>query len=271
MTDMKHYAGLTFETLRISEDQPHVLRVVMSRPASRNALNTQMGRDLVSFFEELALAPGDVRCVILTGEGEQAFCAGGDLKERRGMTDDAWQRQHAVFERMVRALLDCPVPIIAAVNGAAFGGGCEIALCCDFIYAADHARFAQTEVTLGIIPGGGGTQTLPRAVGERRAKELILTGRALTAQDAFAWGLANAVFPSADLQAQASDTAATIARNGPLSVRQAKQSIHRGLQMSLREGLAFEIEAYNRLVPSRDRIEGVTAFNEKRAPRFQGR
>ena len=115
------------------------------------------------------------------------------------MTDEAWTRQHVIFERMVRALIDCPVPIIGAVNGAAYGGGCEIAGCCDFLYAAETARFALTEVTLGIMPGGGGTQTLPRAVGERRAKELILTGKPFTASEARAWGLVNEVFPLADL------------------------------------------------------------------------
>ena len=159
----------------------HVTIVRLNRPDASNALNTQMGRDLVRYFEDAALDPKSLRCIVLTGAGDKAFCAGGDLKERRGMTDEAWTRQHVIFERMVRALIDCPVPIIGAVNGAAYGGGCEIAGCCDFLYAAETARFALTEVTLGIMPGGGGTQTLPRAVGERRAKELILTGKPFTA------------------------------------------------------------------------------------------
>ena len=169
--------------------------VRLNRPDASNALNTQMGRDLVRYFEDAALDPKSLRCIVLTGAGDKAFCAGGDLKERRGMTDEAWTRQHVIFERMVRALIDCPVPIIGAVNGAAYGGGCEIAGCCDFLYAAESARFALTEVTLGIMPGGGGTQTLPRAVGERRAKELILTGKPFTAAEAHAWGLVNEVFP----------------------------------------------------------------------------
>ena len=187
------------------------------------------------------------------------------------MTDEAWTRQHVIFERMVRALIDCPVPIIGAVNGAAYGGGCEIAGACDFLYAADTARFALTEVTLGIMPGGGGTQTLPRAVGERRAKELILTGKPFTAAEAHAWGFVNEVFPLSELMPAALATAARIARNAPISTRQAKLSIHRGLQLSLRDGLALEIEAYNRLVPTEDRREGVLAFNEKRTPNFRGR
>ncbi len=263
--------GQEFETLRLSRPAPHVLEVTLARPEAMNALNTQMGRDLVALFEAIALDPADLRCIVLTGDGDKAFCAGGDLKERRGMTDEQWQRQHVVFERMVRALLDCPVPIIGAVNGAAYGGGCEIAACCDFLYAADHARFAQTEVKLGIMPGGGGTQTLPRAMGERRAKELILTGRPFTAAQAESWGLVNRVLPLAELLPEARATATTIAGNAPIATRQAKLSIHRGVQMSLRDGLAFEIEAYARMVPTQDRHEGVLAFNEKRVPRFQGR
>ena len=201
--------------------------------------------------------------VLLTATGSKAFCAGGDLKERNEMTDQAWQAQHLVYERMVRAVMNCPVPVIAAVNGAAYGGGCELAACADFIYAADTARFAQTEVKLGIIPGAGGTQNLPRAVGERRAKELILTGDVFTSQQARDWGLVNLVCAADELQTFALKTARKIAANGPVAVRQAKQAISRGMQMSLSDGLAFEIEAYNRTIPTQDRREGVAAFNEQ--------
>jgi enoyl-CoA hydratase/carnithine racemase len=208
--------------------------------------------------------------VILTGSGQKAFCAGGDLKERNGMTDAQWQAQHLIYERMVRAIMGCPMPIIAAVNGAAYGGGCELAAMADFAYAARHARFAQTEVKLGIIPGAGGTQNLARAVGERRAKELILSGRVFSAEEALEWGLVNAVFEAKTLLAKTEATAEQIAANGPVAVRQAKQAITRGLQMSVADGLAFEIEAYNRTVPTKDRLEGVAAFNEKRVPKFNG-
>jgi enoyl-CoA hydratase len=261
----------TFETLLIETTAVHVATVTLNRPEAMNALNTQMGRDLVALFEDIALGQHDLRCIVLTGRGTRAFCAGGDLKERRGMTDEAWTRQHVIFERMVRALLDCPVPIIGAINGAAYGGGCEIAACCDFLYVSDAATFALTEVKLGIMPGGGGTQTLPRAVGERRAKELILTGRSFSAREACAWGFANASCAPDELMKAALETAKVIAGNAPISVRQAKQSIHRGLQMSLRDGLAFEIEAYNRMVPTEDRREGILAFNERRPPQFKGR
>ena len=186
------------------------------------------------------------------------------------MTDEAWGKQHLIYERMVRAVLDCPLPLIGAINGAAYGGGCEITAAIDFVYAADHARFALTETSLGIIPGAGGTQTLARAVGERRAKELIMSARPFSADEALQWGLVNAVYPLDQLMAAALETAQRIAANAPIAVRQAKQSIHRGLQMSLADGLAFEIEAYNRTVPTKDRLEGVLAFNEKRKPNFQG-
>jgi len=260
-----------YPTLLLATPEPHVLLVTLNRPESANAFNTQMARDLLHLFEALALDPGESRCVVLTGAGRKVFCAGGDLKERDGMTDEAWGRQHLVFERMIRAVIDCPLPIVGAINGAAYAGGCEIAAATDFLYAADTARFAQTETTLGIIPGAGGTQTLARAIGERRAKELILSGRPFTAAEALAWGLVNAVFPQDRLLEEALAAAARIAANAPIAVRQAKQAIHRGLQMSLADGLAFEIEAYNRTVPTEDRREGVRAFNEKRKPRFRGR
>jgi enoyl-CoA hydratase/carnithine racemase len=172
---------------------------------------------------------------------------------------------------MVRAMIGCPVPIIAAVNGAAYAGGMEIALCADFIYAATHARFALTEVTLGIMPGAGGTQNLPRAVGVRRAKEILLTGKPFSAQDGFEWGMVNRVCSAEGLVAEALETAATIAGNAPISTRQIKQSVNMGQNMDLQSGLMFEIEAYNRMVPTEDRREGIRAFNEKRKPVYQGR
>ena len=259
-----------YKTLLKSQPEPHILKIEMNRPEAANAFNTQMAHELTDLFEQLSLDTGDCRVVLLTAIGSKAFCAGGDLKERNGMTDQAWQAQHLVYERMVRAVMSCPVPVIAAVNGAAYGGGCELAACADFVYAADTARFAQTEVKLGIIPGAGGTQNLPRAVGERRAKELILTGDVFTSQQARDWGLVNLVCAADELQTFALETARKIAANGPVAVRQAKQAISRGMQMSLSDGLAFEIEAYNRTIPTQDRREGVAAFNEKRPPKFSG-
>jgi enoyl-CoA hydratase/carnithine racemase len=259
-----------FETLAVDAVQPGLLRVTLNRPQAANALNTQMARDLLALWSGLAADPGEVRCVVLTGAGERAFCAGADLKERHGMSDADWQAQHVIFERQYWALLDVPVPVIAAVNGHAYAGGLEMMLACDFAYAVPGARFALTEVTLGIMPGAGGTQLLPRAIGERRAKEIILTGRPFPAEDARAWGLVNRLVEREALMDEALAAAAAIADNAPLAVRQAKKAIHAGLQLDLRSGLLFEIEAYNRLVPSADRREGIRAFNEKRKPRFTG-
>ena len=182
-----------------------------------------------------------------------------------------WQTQHELFERGFMALMEFPLPVVAAVNGHAFGGGLEIALCCDFIYASSAARFALPEVRLGIMPGGGGTQNLARAAGERRAKELILSGRQFTAAEGVDWGIFNRACESASVLNDALETARAIAENAPLSVRQAKKSIRYGLQTDLLTGYRFEIEAYNRLVDTEDRREGVRAFNEKRKPVFRGK
>ncbi len=261
----------TYATLQMSQPQPHTLLISLNRPEIANAMNTQMGLDLLDLFHGIGGAPNEQRCIVLTGTGPRAFCAGGDLKERNGMTDQQWQDQHLIFERAIRAIVQCPVPTIAAVNGAAYAGGMEIALCTDFIYAAEHARFALTEVTLGIMPGAGGTQSLPRAVGGRRAKEILLTGKPFTAQQAFDWGMVNRICAVETLLAEALETAAVIAANAPISTRQIKQSVNYGLNMDLASGMMFEIEAYNRMVPTEDRREGIRAFNEKRKPNFQGR
>lgn len=260
-----------FETLSVARDGEHILVVTLNRPEASNAMNTQMGLDLMHVFERFQIELDGLRCVVVTGRGDKAFCAGGDLKERRGMTDEAWKGQHAIYERMLRAIMTCPLPVMAAVNGAAYGGGCELAAACDFVYASTNARFALTEVTLGIMPGAGGTQNLPRAVGTRRGMEIILTGSPFTAEQGEAWGLVNKVTAPEKLLEETLATARRIAGNAPISVRQAKQAVLRGSQMSIWDGLAFEIEAYNRMVPTEDRREGVLAFNEKRKPNWRGK
>jgi enoyl-CoA hydratase len=261
----------TLETLSVEVPREHVVLVTLNRPEVANAMNTQMGIDLLATFDGFCAAPNKQRCIVITGAGPKAFCAGGDLKQRNGMTDEQWQDQHLIFERAIRAMIDCPVPIIAAVNGAAYAGGLEISLCADFIYAAEHARFALTEVTLGIMPGAGGTQNLPRAVGARRAKEIMLTGRPFSAREALEWGMVNRICDAGTLLHDALETAAAIAGNAPISTRQLKQSVNMGLNMDLRSGMMFEIEAYNRMVPTEDRREGIRAFNEKRKPVYKGR
>jgi len=261
----------TYRSLLLDRPQPDILLIKLNRAESANALDTQMGRDILALFSELQLNPGATRCAVLTGAGERAFCAGGDLKERDGMSDADWQAQHVVFEQAFRAVLECPVPLIAAVNGSAYGGGCELALACDFVYAADTARFAQTETRLGIIPGGGGTQLLARAVGAARAKEIIFTAIPFDAQQALLWGVVNRVVPADALLQEALATARTIAANAPIAVRQAKIAIDNGLEVDRRTGLIIEIAAYNRTVPTEDRREGIRAARERREPKFTGR
>jgi len=261
----------SYATLALEMVEPHVLVIRLNRPEVANAINTQMGHDMLDLWRRLTDDAGDVRCAILTGAGDKIFCAGGDLKERNGMTRQQWVAQHELFERAYWTLVEVPVPIIAAINGHAYAGGLETALACDFLYAANTARFALTEVSIGIMPGGGGTQNLPRAVGERRAKEIILTAKPFSAQQAADWGLVNRVCEPADLMPAALETARAIAGNAPLSVRQAKKSIHFGLQMELKTAYRFEVEAYNHLVETEDRYEGIRAFNEKRKPVFKGK
>ena len=260
-----------FETLLVDEPIPQVLRVTLNRPEASNAFNTQCGHDLFAIFHPLEIDRNRFRCVIITGAGEKAFCAGGDLKERKQLTEHEWLLQHEFFERTFRHVLNCPVPVIAAINGAAYGGGLELALQCDFAYASSTARFALSEVSLGIMPGGGGTQTLSRIVGERRAKELILAAKPFSAEQALSWGVVNEVCEPHALMEETLAIAKRIASLAPLAVRQAKHSIHHGLQMDIHSALMFEIEAYQRMVKSEDRVEGILAFNEKRAPVFKGR
>ena len=261
----------SYATLKTEMVEPHVLLVTLNRIEVGNAINTQMGRDFLALWTSLTEDAGDVRCVVLTGAGEKIFCSGGDLKERNGMTKGEWVRQHQLFERQYWTLVDLPVPVIAAVNGHAYAGGLETALTCDFIYSVKSARFALTEVTLGIMPGAGGTQNLPRALGERRAKEIIMTGRPFSAQQAYDWGLVNELCEPQELLPKVLDTARTIAGNAPLSIRQVKKSVRFGMQMELKTAYRFEVEAYNHLVETEDRYEGVKAFNEKRKPQFKGK
>jgi len=260
-----------FETLKVERIDEHVLLVTLNRPEVRNATNTQMGLERLELFRGLYVDQEDVRCVVLTGAGDKAFSAGGDLKERKGMSDADWRRQHAVFEQGAMALKQCPVPVIAGVNGVAYGGGCEAVLSCDFVYAVRGARFALTEVTIGILPGTMGTQQMPRAVGERRAKEILMTGRPFSAEEAYDWGLVNKLCEPESLIEDTLETARTIAGNAPLAVQRIKRAAGVATEIDLSSGFQFELEAYNRLVGTEDRQEGVLAFNEKRKPRFKGR
>lgn len=260
---------MTYETLKLSEAAPGVAVVTFSRPEAANALSTQMARDLLDVWTKLR-AEESLRAVILAGEGKH-FCAGADLKERNGMTDAAWAEQHRLFEAMIRAQLACPVPVIAAVHGAAMGGGCEMTLACDFAYAAEGARFGLPEAGLGILPGLGGTQLLTRAVGPRRAIELLTTARPFSAAEALEWGLVNGVTAPDALLETVTGIAAQIATRAPLSVRGAKRVVHEGQDLDLARAMDLELTVYNHLFTTEDRREGVASFNEKRTPAFKGR
>lgn len=256
----------TYDTLLVSQPDAGITLITLARPDAANALNMRMGNELQAC---LASLPPHTHAVILTGAGRH-FCAGADLKERKGMTQAQWHEQHHAFELALQALLDCPCPVIAAVGGAAYGGGLELALACDFIYAADGARFALSETTLGIIPGMGGTQNLPRAVGMRRAKELIFTGRPFSAAEAERWGMVNRICAPTTLLEETLATARMIAANAPLAIKAAKNAVQQGGHLSLAEALACELTEYQSLLETRDRYEGINAFNEKRKPAFTG-
>jgi enoyl-CoA hydratase/carnithine racemase len=256
--------------LRVTEHPHGILLATLDRPEVANAFDTAAALELCELFERFQTEQRH-RCVVITGAGDRAFCAGADLKERNSLSDAQWRSQHETFERMFRAVRDCPIPVIAAVNGAAYAGGLELVLHCDFAYASTAARFALTEVSLGIMPGGGGTQTLPRVVGERRAKELILAARPFSAEEALAWGLVNRLCEPGKVVQEALLVAERIAGLAPLAVRQVKEAIRQGLHRDLDSAMQIEIEAYNRLVGTEDRREGLRAFNEKRKPKFEGR
>ena len=260
----------SFETLLLDSPRDGLLRIRLNRPEVANAMSTQMGHDIIAVFSALEAQPERYRCVMLTAVGSR-FCGGADLKERDGMSDDQFNTQHYLFERMMRAIYDCPVPVIACLNGPAVAGGLELALGCDFIIASERARCGFTEVSRGIMPGGGGTQHLPRAIGIRKAKELMFTGDLITAAQARELGLYNHVYPDDQVYDRALEMIERILANAPISIRQVKKSIEFGAQMDTRTGLFFEVEAYSRLVATDDRREGIRAFNEKRLPRFTGR
>ncbi len=261
----------SYKTLNVTASPDgYVVTVELNRPEALNAMNTAMGEELLRCFDAFTWDK-TVRAVVFTGAGEKAFCVGGDLKERNEMSDEVWRAQHLIFEQGAARVLHCPVPVIAAVEGFALAGGCELALLSDFIVAGETAVFGVPETTLGIFPGIGGTQLLPRIVGAPIAREMIFTGRRVDAKEAKAVGLVNHLVPKGQARAKALEIAATIAANGPVAVRQAKKAINRGSETDLETGMALAIEAYNVTVTTEDRLEGVRAFNEKRKPRFQGK
>lgn len=243
--------------------------ITLSRPEAANALSTQMLNDLHDMIVDLKHDSG-VRVVILTGVGEKAFCAGADLKERRGMTDNEVKKTVKLIGATVNEVEALPQPVIAALNGVAFGGGLELALACDLRIGALEASVGLTETSLAIIPGAGGTQRLPRLIGLGKAKELIFTSKRLTAEEAEAIGILEYVVPRSQLLEKALELAAAIAKNAPLALIQAKTAINQGVEVDLATGLKIEELAYQLLIPTEDRLEGLRAFAEKRPPQYKG-
>lgn len=247
-----------------------ILIITINRPDVLNCLNTELFTKMLELFRTLSKSD-TLRCIVLTGAGTKAFCTGGDLKERNGMSNEDWKKQHTLIEELFMTVKEFKVPVISAVEGYALAGGCELALLTDFIIASDTAKFGLTEATRGIIPGGGGLQNLSRAIGLRRAKELIYTGRIIDAQTAYDWGLVNRVVQQGTALQTARSIATSISSAAPQSIKMAKMAMNRGVEVDFNTAYALDIAAYNVLVPTEDRLEGIAAFNERRKPRWKNR
>jgi enoyl-CoA hydratase/carnithine racemase len=252
-------------TLVMVEVAGRVATVTLNRPEVLNAISTELALALAEAVEPLTTDPG-VRAVVLTGAGDRAFCVGADLKQRAGFDDHGWFVQREAFRRGFAAVRRCPLPTVAAVSGFALGGGTELALACDLIVAATDATFGLPEVRLGLVPAGGGTQLLARRVGRSAARDLVLTGRRVDAEEARRLGLADRVVPRGEVLAAATALAAEIAGNAPTAVRMAKWALEVGGDLPLEAAMEVEDQAWRRAVLSDDRREGIAAWVEKREP-----
>ena len=243
----------------------HVLTLTLNRPEAGHSFSMSLLRALADAVREVE-EDNAVRAVVITGAGEKVFCAGADLKERAEMTQDEARTAVMLIRNTITAVAHIPIPVIAAINGHALGGGLELALACDVRVIAEHATVGLTETTLAIIPGGGGTARLVRLVGPGRAKEMVFTGRRVAADEAASMGLVEKIGTVDD----AREIAERISRNGPLAVRAAKRVLNRSHDLTLEDALQLESDMYGPLLETTDRLEGLAAFNEKRAPQFRG-
>ena len=260
---------MPYSTIRFATAE-HVATVTLDRPDVHNAMNNTMREELLDAFTRL-VKDDDVRVILVTGAGERAFSAGADIREFvEPLVPTTFRESRRRID--FRQVMDrCPQPIIAAIRGYAFGGGLELALACDMRVAADDAQLGLTEINLAIIPGGGGTQRLPRLVGRGKALEMILTGARIPAAEALRIGLVERVVPAADLLAEAAKLARTIADKAPVALRYAKESVVKGLELPLADGIRLEGDLSTLLRTTEDRLEGAKAFLEKRKPRWSGR
>ena len=255
------------EVVLLERPAEGVVLLRINRPEARNALNLEVRKLLAKHLADIG-EDTTTRAVVLTGN-EKSFAAGADIKEMADVgTIEALQRG---VHKLWRAIAGCPKPVIAAVNGYALGGGCELAMTCDIIVAGESAQFGQPEVKIGIIPGGGGTQRLIRAVGKYKAMKYILTGEQIPAKDAFEMGLASEVVPDPEVEGRAIDIARQIAALPPIAVQLAKEAVLAGMEAPLSSALALEVKSLQILFSSQDQKEGMRAFIEKRKPKFQGK
>jgi len=260
---------MPYENIRFEpEDLVGVISV--DRPKALNALNPDTLRELLRCLRDVR-REGKIRCLILTGGGEKAFVAGADIAAMQAMSVIEAKEMARLGQRLTSALEDLPIPVIAAVNGFALGGGLELAMACDLIIASERARFGQPEINLGIIPGFGGTQRLARRVGAPRAREMIYGGEMIDAETARQWGLVNRVVKPEELLPEARKLAAQLVSKAPLALAQAKLAIHQGLNIDLESGLRLEAEAFAVTFSTEDRKEGMAAFLAKRPPAFRGK
>lgn len=244
--------------------------VSLNRPEAYNAMSKQLLLDLREAVDEINQNE-TVFCTILTAEGDKAFCAGADLKERRGMNNRQVVQAVQFIGETILKVEQMNMPVIAALNGVAFGGGLELALACDLRIAAEHVKLGLTETSLAIIPGAGGTQRLPRLIGIGQAKKLIYTSKRLSAEEAKDIGIVEDVVPSDKLLESAVELAKQIVQNGPIALQQAKIAINQGMQVDLMTGLQIEHLSYKETLHTEDRLEGLQAFKEKRRPVYRGK
>jgi len=254
-------------TVELGRPSAHVAEMIMNRPEALNALSTEHVRRLGEAAAQLAV-DDRVSVVIISSALERAFCVGADLKERRGATNDDLRQQRRVFQEAFGALHALRTPMIAAVEGFALGGGFELALCCDLIIASATASFGLPEVGLGLIPGEGGTQLLPRRIGLNKSADLLLTGRRVGAEEALRIGFVDRLVPEGAARDSARELAEEIATKSPISLRAAKRALRDGMDVDLVTGLEIENQAWQEAAFSADRIEGIEAFNLRRAPRW---
>jgi enoyl-CoA hydratase/carnithine racemase len=258
------------DQILLREEKDGILTLTLNRPAVMNSFNFDLLHALGREIEAVSFNP-EVRVVIITGAGEKAFCSGADLKERITLTPEQVKEFITTIRNLFTTIEYLNKPVIAAVNGIALGGGTELALACDIRIASTTATLGLTETRLAIIPGGGGTQRLPRLVGKGKAKELIFTGRRISAQEALDIGLVNKMCAPEKLVNEAISMAAMMCEAGPIAITQAKYAINYGLETDLHTGLAIESNAYWVTIPTEDRLEGLAAFREKRRPQYKGK